>query len=538
MKGENCDNLQQLVNTVIDNAVFPDEKMLGKRSAFVDHVKTFHQEAHIPIDADYRGIILMSAHQPNLFPYSGVVRKLTLVHAVAEQIRDTLGSPVMELFCFADQDFADERYFREAQLPSVRSKNGTLELRLAVPAAYGKKLMRAVPKPGEAQVDQLKHQITRWVKESTESIIKHSRQLALDVPDLVVDTQATFELIDKAYEKSVSMADFNAFFLAYLCVEFGFGTTFARFSQCQQTFADEITFMLEHFDRYAQLMGQERTQSAFVTPAPLWYHCPCDGKADVKFMSSPNTGLAATCRACNATEEFEGDVRSAVQQMLPDVSLRAEAMLLAFSGIGISYYVGGKGGTEYLKRSERVAAGLHIPFPVTSIWRPRDVYAGFGQLDALLELLRIRAEYNFANDERTCDPTVLNNELGSLLSGIDEAVSTLDKLKATVASRKVEGFKETIGVIVHIQQQLKTQLNRSKIARDRSITTNVTTTLSVIPSILDYTINIGAKRVAAQWLETLQSNRSFETDVPLATTASAEALFNAIKQVCDGELLE
>ncbi len=538
MKGENCDNLRQLVKIVVDNAVFPDEKMLSKRSTFVEHVKTFHHEAHIPIDADYRGIVLMSAHQPNLFPYSGVVRKLTLVHAVAEQVRNTLGSSVTELFCFADQDFADERYFREAQLPSVRSKNGALELRLAVPAAYGKKLMRAVPKPDEAQVDQLKNQIKRWTRESTESIIKHSQELALGVPDIVVDTQATFELIDKAHEKSVSMADFNAFFLTYLCVEFGFDTTFARFSQCQQIFVDEIAFMFEHFDRYAQLMGQELKQSAFVTPAPIWYHCPCDGKADVKLVSSRYTGLTATCRACNTTTEFEGDVRSAVEQMLPDVSLRAEAMLLAFSGIGITYYVGGKGGTEYLKRSERVAAGLHIPFPVISIWRPRDVYAGVGQLDALLELLRIRAEYNLANDERTCDPNVLNSELGSLLSGIDEAVSTLDRLKVAVASRKLEGFKETIGVIVHIQQQLKTQLNRSKIARDRSITSNVTTTLSVIPSILDYTVNIGAKRVAAQWLDMLQSNKPFETNVPLATTASAEALFDAIKQVCNGELLE
>lgn len=538
MKGEDCSNLRQLEKVVIDNAIYPNKTMLVKRSAFVEHAETFHREARIPFDADYRGIILMSAHQPNLFPYSGVVRKLVLVHAVAEQLRNTLNSPVMELFCFADQDFADERYFREAQLPSVRSKSGTLELRLAVPPAYGKKLMRAVPKPDEAQIERLKDQIERWIKESTESIVKHCRQLGLHPPEIALDTRATFELIDQASDKSANMADFNSFFLAYLAQEYGLNTTFARFSQCQQVFSEEITFMLEHFDHYARLMAQPYNQPVSTTPAPIWYHCPCDGKADVTLTPTPHAGLVATCRACHATVEFKGDLRSSLEQMLPDISLRAEAMLLAFSGIGITYYAGGKAGTEYLKRANRVADGLHMPFPVVSIWRPRDVYGGIGQLDAILELLRIRAEYNLANDERTCNTSVLNGELNDLLSDIDQAISSLDELKANVASRKVDGFKETIGVIVQIQHQLKAQLDRSKIARDRSITNNVATTLRVIPSILDYTLNIGIKGTAAQWLDTLQSNRPFEANVPLVTNASSDELLGAVKQLCDGDLLE
>ncbi|MGZ4918938.1 MAG: hypothetical protein ACXVIP_01555 [Halobacteriota archaeon] len=538
MRGEDCSNLEQLAKVVIDNAVYPNKTMLIKRSAFVEHAKTFHHDACIPFDADYRGIILMSAHQPNLFPYSGVVRKLVLVHAVAEQLRNTLNSPVMELFCFADQDFADERYFREAQLPSVRSKSGTLALRLAVPPTYSKKLMRAVPKPDEAQIERLKNQIERWIKESTESIVKHCRQLGLYTPEIVLDTLPTFELIDQASEKSANMADFNAFFLAYLAQEYDFNTTFARFSECQQVFSEEITFILEHLDRYARLMAQPDNQSVPTTPAPIWYHCPCGGKADVRLMPTPHAGLIATCRACRATAEFKGDLRSSLEQMLPDISLRAEAMLLAFSGIGISYYVGGKGGTEYLRRANRVAEGLRMPFPIVSIWRPRDVYGGIGQLDAILELLRIRAEYNLSNDERTCNTSVLNSELNDLLLDIDQAISSLDKLKANVSSRKVDGFKEIIGEIVQIQHQLKVQLDRSKIARDRSIANNVTKTLGVIPSILDYTLNIGMERTAAQWLDTLQANRPFEANVPLMTNASSDELFGVLKQLCGGELLE
>lgn len=537
MKGEDCRDLQQLTKVVVDNAVYPNKTMLSKRSEFVKHVKTFHQEADIPFSADHRGLVLMSAHQPNLFPYGGVVRKLLLVHAVAEQLRNELEAPVMELFCFADQDFADERYFKEAQLPSVRSKNGVLELRLSVPRAYDNKLMRAVPKPDEAQIERLKDQIELWAKESIESVIRHCHRLNLHAPEIVLDTRTTLELIDQASEKSTNMADFNAFFLTYLAQGYGLKTSFARFSQCQQVFSEEIAFILKHFDRYARLMAQPYGQSLLTTPVPVWYHCLCGGKADVKLMPSPDVGLSATCRACRTTVEFRGDLSRSLEQMLPDISLRAEAMLLAFSGIGITYYAGGKGGVEYLRRANRIADGLHMPFPVVSTWRPRDIYGGIGQLDAILELLRIRADLNLASG-KTCDLDVLSDELNGLLSDIDQALSSLDRLKASIASRKVDGFKETIGVIVQIQRQLKAQLDRSKIARDRSIINNIAKTLAVIPSILDYSINIGLKETAAQWLDTLQSNRPFEADVSLTANASSDEVFGVVKQQCNGDLFE
>lgn len=125
MKRDQRRNLQELTRVVAGHAIYPDAKMLGRRKAFGEHVAVFHNDANIPLSVDYEGIVLMSAHQPNLFPYSGVVRKAVLVHAVAEKLRNELDCPVAELFCFADQDFANERWFREAQLPSVRSRNGT-----------------------------------------------------------------------------------------------------------------------------------------------------------------------------------------------------------------------------------------------------------------------------------------------------------------------------------------------------------------------------------------------------------------------------
>ena len=166
MKGDHCKNLQELTRVVAGNAIYPDGKMVEKRKAFAEHVAAFHNDAAMPLRADLEGIILMSAHQPNLFPYSGVVRKAVFVHAVAEQLRNKLGCPVAELFCFADQDFAEERWFLEAQLPSVRSRNGTLSLHLSIAQTYNNKIMRAVPKPGNDEVEKIKSEIQRWTIES------------------------------------------------------------------------------------------------------------------------------------------------------------------------------------------------------------------------------------------------------------------------------------------------------------------------------------------------------------------------------------
>ena len=457
MKGDQCTNLQELTRVVAGHAIYPDDKMLDKRKAFAEHVAAFHNDAQIPLRADYEGIVLMSAHQPNLFPYSGVVRKAVLVHAVAEQLRNVIDCPVAELFCFADQDFAEERWFREAQLPSVRSRNGTLSLRLSVAPTYNNKIMRAVPKPDNNEVEKIKSEIQRWTIESRDSIMKHSRHLGLQPPDVDLCTHDVFDVIDRANERSTNAADFNAFFFAYLIQGCGYETAFARFSQCQQVFKDEIAFMLEHFDQYAKLMVESQKNPVTKIATPIWYHCPCNGKADIEAVRSPDDKLVATCRACNTSVEFKGGIRPALEQMLPNVSLRAESMLIAFSGIGITFYVGGKGGAEYLNRASRIAEEFGMQFPVVSTWRPRDLYGGVGQLDAILELLRVRSEYDLMRNDVACDAAIIGNELDLILADIDRALSALDNLKRAIAMRKAAGFKEQIAFIVNTQNDLKTR---------------------------------------------------------------------------------
>jgi hypothetical protein len=538
MKGEQCKNLEELTRVIVDNAIFPDNEMLGKRKEFAKHIEAFHNDSQIPLCIDDDGIVVMTAHQPNFFPYSGVVRKAVLMHAVAEHLRERINCPVTELFCFADQDFADERWFREAQLPSVRNKNGTLSLHLSVADIYNNKILHAVPKPENDEVEKIKNEIQRWASESKESILKSSKRLGLDVPDVCLETRSVFELIDRAAERSTNAADFNAFFLAYFIEQSGYKTAFARFSECQQVFRDEIAFLLENADQYTRLMAESQKKPTFAPHTPIWYHCPCNGKADVEARSTHDCALVTRCRACNTTSEFKGNLRSALQQMLPNVSLRAEAMLIAFSGIGITFYVGGMGGTEYLRRAAKIADALGVRFPVVSTWRPKDVYGGVGQLDAMLELLRVKAQYNLVQDDEKCDVAILQRELDDMLADLDGAICALDNLKIAVANRKVDGFKEKIGFIVNMQTQLKTQFERNKIARDRSIVANTKKTLSIIPSIIDYAFNIGVQSTTAQWLAALEQNTHFDETLLLKTNTAMDALFDKTRQLCVGDLFE
>lgn len=538
MKGDECKNLRELTRLVIGNAIYPDEKMLDKRKAFAQHVASFHNDAQIPLRADYEGIVLMSAHQPNFFPYNGVVRKAVLVHAVAEQLRNELDCPIAELFCFADQDFAEERWFKEAQLPSVRSRNGTLSLRLPIAQTYNNKIMCSVPKPDDSEVEKIEREIQRWTTESRDSIIKHCKLLGLQVPDVDLRTHEVFDVIDQANERSANAADFNAFFLAYLIQKCGFETAFARFSQCQQVFEDEIAFMLEHFDEYARSMVESQESSVVTTPIPIWYHCPCNGKADVELVPLPDCKLVATCRACKTTIEFTGGIRPALAQMLPNVSLRAEAMLIAFSGIGVTLYVGGKGGAEYLSRASKIAEALGTRFPIVSSWRPRDIYGGVGQVDAILELLRVRSEYALSRNEATCNAAIIGNELNHILADIDGGISALDNLKRGIATRKAAGFKEQIAFIVSLQNDLKSRFDRNRIARDDSIVTHTKSTVRMLPSIVDQAINVGMCSTATQWTDALKEGINFDDDVPLKTNTAMDTLFQTVRQMCASDLFE
>lgn len=89
-----------------------------------------------------------------------------------------------------------------------------------------------------------------------------------------------------------------------------------------------------------------------------------------------------------------------------------------------------------------------------------------------------------------------------------------------------------------MQNQLRKQLDRNKIARDRSIVANTEKTLSLMPSIIDYVVNVGIRSTVAQWSDALTRNTDFRENLPMKTNSAMDALFEATKKLCVGDLFE
>jgi hypothetical protein len=65
-------------------------------------------------------LLLMTAHQRNLFAYGNVLRKATLNRVLAERLSELLDVPVVTFFGLADQDF--KMMLNRAPKPSRKTK--------------------------------------------------------------------------------------------------------------------------------------------------------------------------------------------------------------------------------------------------------------------------------------------------------------------------------------------------------------------------------------------------------------------------------
>jgi hypothetical protein len=202
--------------------------------------------------------------------------------------------------------------------------------------------------------------------------------------------------------------------------------------------------------------------------------------------------------------------------------------LVFFNGLMPSCYVGGVGGIRYLMEAEHVAKELGIPFPPVAVWRPRDKYLGVGQMEAVLELKRICSDLG-ARD--------LSTAKGLLESRVCEIRECLDELEAS-RKRIVEELrehpsdrelKEEIKKVSMSQTKFRKSSNLSVVSHELKILENVSTVLDLIPSIMDYAVNVGLKETSDQWMRHLVEDGSLSSDVRLESVLNHVVNLN---QVC------
>lgn len=490
-------------------------------------------------------LLLMTAHQPNLFPYSGVFRKATLNHVLAKRLSESLEVPVVSFFGIADQDFTDDRWVKSALLPDVERRGGLLELRFDMPE---KLILNRVAKPSRMILDNWRNEIENWMDRKLSLIRRDCGSLGLQLGENV-DLTGSFKdfwvLIEDAYERAEKYADFNAFIISKIMNEvWGYSTLFSRFSECQQLFESEFCFLLSKFDEYSRYV-KEATMSTTdskrgvheeeFNTLPFWYHCSCGSKAKLKAEQREGslTGKG-NCIRCGKEYWFDfGSKRKPqVSEIVSRISARSLSMpLVFFHGLGVGCYVGGVGGTEYLKQAQFVAEHLNMTFSPVVVWRPKDVYFGVGQLDALMIFRKLSGTFDFS--QHTQVEASLRGKVAGVQRTIDELEAQKKKLCADYGGRREEQIRNLKSLSMR-QNEVRREANFPVLVRNLGLLENVAAVMDLYPCIVDYAVNVGLKETSKQWIAFLRSNGSLSSNVSLRTrfdNIARDMLFLPLKTV-------
>jgi hypothetical protein len=547
-RAASLNNLEELLRACVSFHERNKDEMASarvreRRSQLAGFARPFHGECGTLTSSvqeklenleDGNCIVLMTAHQPNFFAYSGVLRKATLNYVLARKLESVLGIPVVSFFGIADQDFTDDRWVRSCELPAVQRTGGLFSLEVKLPE---KLMLYKVPRPRLELLAEWKSAFEGWLNEAIRSVESLCKKLGLqkacigDGSSMLHENFASFwKVAEDCWRRSKTYSDFNGFLMSKIVNDaWGYDTVFARFSECQQAFAPEFCFLLSRFKDYSRLLKETKEmfdsggvdggvsdQEPYL--APFWYHCSCGSKAKL-FMEQKDGFLSGIgdCVCCQRHYEldFGKEDDPDLLKIASQISARAVPMgLVFFKGLQPSCYVGGVGGATYLMEAEHVATGLGYRFPVTVVWRPQDRYSGVGQIEALLEIRRL------CRGQGVRDVSVARNLLEARVSEIQSQLQELEMLKSEVVE-KLKKYPDDVELKTRMRE---VSIRRTDIVKSSSLSVfhhelkvldNASKVLSLTPSVIDYAVNVGLKETGVQWERYLNGNGDFHSDVKL-----------------------
>ncbi|HZD35882.1 MAG TPA: hypothetical protein VE130_11820, partial [Nitrososphaeraceae archaeon] len=296
------------------------DDVLSNRKKLIKYISTFHNRAGTDFSMISRAVenlldpstqILISIHQPNLFPYSGVFKKIVLlqtIKSILERHHGDSSFKFINLFLVVDHDFMDDVWIRVAQLPSIRHSNGILELRIPIKERDRWKLVRNMEVPPRAVVEMWRDQVVSWIKNGSSSLgFDKNERLTL-----FENFGEFWREVDASYDRSISYADLNSFIMSRLVNKiWGYDTLFVRLSEISQVFENGLNFLFKNSRKYSEILSESDRMfrqsgvNTRVSPntylnAPVWLHCRCGSKASVKFnqVGDGDLELAGDCISC------------------------------------------------------------------------------------------------------------------------------------------------------------------------------------------------------------------------------------------------
>jgi len=507
------ENLSDAVDKILPHTQAANDFILNNRCKLQIFIDKFHREAgtmtagvtnKLRLLTDPKTQIFVSIHQPNLFAYGGVFKKIVLLQTLMRAVEEREShSKIVNFFLIVDHDFMDDTYIRLAELPSIRHSDGRLELRMPVSESKRWQLVCNMPLPGRTVVDRWRMQIFSWVRNSFSS--KYSKS---DKSMILNNFEHFWRKVEESYSRSKSYSDFNSFLMSQLVnAEWGYDTLFVRLSEISTVFEGGFKYLISNFMKYSDVLSKAENMflrcgiDTGVSPssylnAPLWLHCLCGSKASARLYKDQQdkVSLAGTCISCKEALEVNLGNRNEMtisNDMLQGLSPRAIPILLLLSrDLGISCYASGTGGSMgYTMVGAMVFKELSIKMPVTLVWAAIDVYHGLGQAQAL-ELLPLSKKADIANYldilkrrnldyKNKIDPLIVERtRLRRAGKSMDSVLLDLDKLKKE--QRKIR-------LLIKVAEKVKNAIETK-------------------PSIIDYAINFGVANTEALWRRNLLKN--------------------------------
>jgi hypothetical protein len=501
--------------------------ILNNRAKLQKFIDKFHLEANTMTSGVSSNIkllnlpttkILVSIHQPNLFAYSGVFKKIVLLETLKNTIeKNDPDKKIINLFLIVDHDFMDESWVRLAQLPSIRHSSGILELRLPVSNSMRWKMVSNMPIPGRTILEYWRKQINSWIRKN--SFLNFST--SDDKSRVLRNFEEFWQEVEISYSRAKSYSDFNSFLMSQLVNKiWGYNTLFVRLTDTPSVFEDGFKYLISNFNRYSDVL--RKTQNIFLAHgidtgvssssylnAPMWLHCRCGSKAHAKIQENQQqeTILEGTCMSCKKYLHIKLDnhhhkLDLSNEEVIRTLSPRAIPILLLLSrDLGVECYASGIGGSMgYTVVASTIFRELSINMPLTLVWPSTDIYFGLGQSDAL-ELVHLTKQ--------------------------SDIMTHIERLKQIDAKHRYEItplIKERMRRIndgepiqALLSDLFKLKEEQRKTRRLIKAADKVKNIVYMRPCFIDYAANFGMVNTEIQWRQNLLNNNNLAAPILMTT---------------------
>lgn len=495
------------------NEFIVSNRELLKNAITKFHVKadTLNENTRKQIDSisNERLKIIVGIHQPNLFAFSGVFKKIVFLESLANHSKSN-SYTIVPLFLIVDHDFMDDKWMHIAKLPSIRNTTGVLDLRYPINDSNRWKISKMTESPTRSLINYWENQIYSW--------IKNNKDLSrAKVKDLYDRLQAFWKIVEKAFVLCDNYSEFNSIIMSTIVNNiWNYKTLFVNLSDLSHVFQRGYNYLLsenekylsslEHSETYFREHGVYTGVSANLNKhSPLWLHCDCGSKASSKINRRDNGEivLIGKCISCKKNLSLlvgkNGKV-SIPENKINMVSPRAIPILLLLSReLAITGYISGTGGSiGYTIVGKRVFDELQINLPAMMLWAGNDSFTGIAQREAssylqengISNISEFFIEINQKNDE-------LRKKIEPLIIKRNEIYWNKDQLHTLLDD-----------LFYYKQEQRKVKDMIKNVQKSKNA-------LKLKSCIIDYAVNLGIEQIERKWSHRLVEDNDLTKQVEI-----------------------